>query len=819
MSKQIKTKIQLRYDTLANWNKADVANVGANYVPLKGEMCVVQIDTETQGSTLKPVMFKVGDGANKFSELDWASAKAADVYSWAKKSGIEIASSGSGNVVTGVSWDSANNKLVVTKGEATDTKNTAGATSTDDLLFLVGVKATGEYQQTFVHGQIGILPGSNSNSIYVQSDHVRDASFVVSDDVTRNETKYKRTGIDFYDYANSTNFTLGFPELQANATIATTNDVTTALTGYAKLASDNVFTAANTFEGDVAFTGTSSTLAFANDSGLVGEPDIYFHSPYVQATADSHFYFQDGIWVGGTKSTDNVTKYFNDSIVRNAAESSSDVSYAINLPSDAGTLALKEDFASSSSTPLKAFTAVIAGNGNELPQVYNGSSAAGFRIEVPSGDGTVTLNAPGSSSGVNVVSIAGKDSSGTLKTLVAKIKLPAADSSISDTTTSANYVSGTAVKNYVNDRIAHLTGFSILVPWTANDYSSSTAPTAAVLATIPSGVVVNYDNGAKTATGTLAATASGTQEHIYLIYHPHDGNDNFDEYVSTGTVWEKIGNTDIDLTDYARTDTSNEFIPAQNFGTINAYAVDPRGDASHDIGASSKRWRNLYLSGNLSDGTNTVAVADIAKKSDLKSKGSTTQPVYFDSNGVAQPISYTIAKSVPSDAVFTDTKNTAGATNNTDDKLYLIGATSQGVNPQTYSCSNVYISTGGYINAGSLTLSEIISGTTATVNIHPTLGISRVVGSSTYTLQFPSKSGTLAVTSDIPTEANIKSIIETYPGVNKTGTVTSITADATYLTGGTITTSGTIGVNTSKFILNDDSEIVILNGGSSTEVI
>lgn len=36
-----------------------------------------------------------------------------------------------------------------------------------------------------------------------------------------------------------------------------------------------------------------------------------------------------------------------------------------------------------------------------------------------------------------------------------------------------------------------------------------------------------------------------------------------------------------------------------------------------DIGAAARRWRNLYLSGALSDGTNRIMVADIAKKSDI----------------------------------------------------------------------------------------------------------------------------------------------------------------------------------------------------------
>lgn len=45
---------------------------------------------------------------------------------------------------------------------------------------------------------------------------------------------------------------------------------------------------------------------------------------------------------------------------------------------------------------------------------------------------------------------------------------------------------------------------------------------------------------------------------------------------------------------------------------------------------------------------------------------------------------------------FTDTKNTAGATNSSN-RLYLIGATSQGANPQTYSKNGVYIKDDGIL--------------------------------------------------------------------------------------------------------------------------
>lgn len=53
----------------------------------------------------------------------------------------------------------------------------------------------------------------------------------------------------------------------------------------------------------------------------------------------------------------------------------------------------------------------------------------------------------------------------------------------------------------------------------------------------------------------------------------------------------------------------------------------------------------------------------------------------------------TVQTAVPSGAVFTDTKNTAGSTD-TSSKIYLIGATSQAANPQTYSDDEVYTTSG-----------------------------------------------------------------------------------------------------------------------------
>lgn len=89
------TRVQLKYDTWANWN-TDTAKAN---IPLKGEVCLVEVPgtgTSDLGhknatSVTKPaVLMKVGDGVTTFGELPWLSALAADVHSWAKQSSADF---------------------------------------------------------------------------------------------------------------------------------------------------------------------------------------------------------------------------------------------------------------------------------------------------------------------------------------------------------------------------------------------------------------------------------------------------------------------------------------------------------------------------------------------------------------------------------------------------------------------------------------------------------------------------------------------------------------------------------------------------------
>lgn len=83
----LKTRLQLKYDTLTNWLDKDP-------VLLKGEIAVATIETAESNSGLTPpaCAIRVGDGTKKFSELKWIQAVAGDVQAWAKDNGATVQS-------------------------------------------------------------------------------------------------------------------------------------------------------------------------------------------------------------------------------------------------------------------------------------------------------------------------------------------------------------------------------------------------------------------------------------------------------------------------------------------------------------------------------------------------------------------------------------------------------------------------------------------------------------------------------------------------------------------------------------------------------
>ena len=80
MANEIFTRIQLKYDSWSNWS-----TVKDTFVPLKGEVCVVN-----PGEDSTSCLLKVGDGSKTFGALPWVSAPAADIAAWAKAADVRL---------------------------------------------------------------------------------------------------------------------------------------------------------------------------------------------------------------------------------------------------------------------------------------------------------------------------------------------------------------------------------------------------------------------------------------------------------------------------------------------------------------------------------------------------------------------------------------------------------------------------------------------------------------------------------------------------------------------------------------------------------
>ena len=104
--KTLQTRIKLRYASYSEWQSSTLKLLAGEVA-----LCYVPANNDEIKNTAPTVLFKVGDGSKVFSELQWASARAADVYNWAKQSTLPIEKLGSGNVVASISWDAENNKL------------------------------------------------------------------------------------------------------------------------------------------------------------------------------------------------------------------------------------------------------------------------------------------------------------------------------------------------------------------------------------------------------------------------------------------------------------------------------------------------------------------------------------------------------------------------------------------------------------------------------------------------------------------------------------------------------------------------------------
>lgn len=143
--------------------------------------------------------------------------------------------------------------------------------------------------------------------------------------------------------------------------------------------------------------------------------------------------------------------------------------------------------------------------------------------------------------------------------------------------------------------------------------------------------------------------------------------------------------------------------------TTKAYLVG--STSSSDATGTLIKDTNVYLdttAGKLVATTFVGSLSGTATKATQDSAGQQINTTYIKSLS-ASGQTVTITKGNGSTSTFTtqDTKNTAGSTD-TDSKIYLIGATSQASNPQTYSDNQVY-ATSGQLDANKVRVAEKVT--------------------------------------------------------------------------------------------------------------
>lgn len=78
-NRTLNTRIKLRYASYAEWQASTV-----KLLPGEVAVCYIEANNSEIKNTAPTVLFKVGDGEHVFKDLKWSSARAADVYDWAK---------------------------------------------------------------------------------------------------------------------------------------------------------------------------------------------------------------------------------------------------------------------------------------------------------------------------------------------------------------------------------------------------------------------------------------------------------------------------------------------------------------------------------------------------------------------------------------------------------------------------------------------------------------------------------------------------------------------------------------------------------------
>ena len=238
----------------------------------------------------------------------------------------------------------------------------------------------------------------------------------------------------------------------------------------------------------------------------------------------------ESIKVNGTAQT--VTSKAVDISVPTAL---SDLTNDGNFVTDASYVHTDNNYTSTEKTKLNGIASGAEVNQNAFSNIKVGSTT------VAADSKTDTVEFVGS--GVTITPDATNDK------ITFTVQATAVDSTMSDTSENPvqNKVIYAALANKANLATPTFTG-TPKAPTAAAGTNTTQIATTAFVTTAVANAIAGVTSISYQVVQSLPA--SGQNGVIYLVAHTHGTNDGYDEYIWTGTSFEKLGNTDIDLSGY-----------------------------------------------------------------------------------------------------------------------------------------------------------------------------------------------------------------------------------------------------------------------------
>lgn len=280
--KTVNTKIQLRYDTLTNWDDVSTAGKGGNYVPKAGEMCIVQVN-DSVADAASPILFKVGDGKTSFSKLEYGSAKASDVYSWAKKSESEFVAWAKNNILpSNLAYTNSNNNFT--------TSQTIGGDVT-----AVNFSALGNIEASNAISAKGDITTSAGSITVTTGDITAESGIITGGEIASDGDITAEGSITVQNNISSLGGEIGAPKMSTGTLTATTG-IKGAGTNTVKIPDESgtIITDADTSSNGTQSLAWGSTAKLATINGT----DVKVTMPEMPSYSDTTYTFATGTNLG-----------------------------------------------------------------------------------------------------------------------------------------------------------------------------------------------------------------------------------------------------------------------------------------------------------------------------------------------------------------------------------------------------------------------------------------------------------------------------------------------------------------------------------------